>query len=105
MVLSARDTGRGDVRAGEGAYGLRRAFLLAGVETLVMSLWKVDDVATGELMSAYYHHLLAGEGEGQIDALRRAAADVRIRRRHPYYWAAFIAIGSNEPIAGFVSAR
>ena len=93
VTLSACDTGVGQVRIGEGVYGLRRAFFLAGAETLVMSLWPVSDVATRQMMTAYYSGLKAGRGRG--DALRQAQLSLMARpgRRHPFYWASFIQAG------------
>ncbi|RKH48245.1 CHAT domain-containing tetratricopeptide repeat protein [Corallococcus sicarius] len=96
VVLSACDTGRGDVRRGQGVYGLRRAFLVAGAETVVMSLWKVDDAATRVLMETYYRHLLAGLGTAT--ALREAMREVRGAHPHPHYWAPFIAMGRDAPL-------
>jgi CHAT domain-containing protein len=93
VTLSACDTGVGEVRNGEGVYGLRRAFVLAGAETLVMSLWPVSDYMTREMMTAYYTGLRAGLGRG--DALRHAKLAMLKRqgRRHPFYWASFIQSG------------
>ncbi|HEX2574667.1 MAG TPA: CHAT domain-containing tetratricopeptide repeat protein [Polyangia bacterium] len=92
VVLSACNSGVGDTHhVGQGVYGLRRAFLLAGAETLVTSLWPVEDRGTGELMVAYYENLRAGKGRSE--ALRLAALAMRKRRAHPYYWAPFIVIG------------
>ena len=93
VTLSACDTGVGEVRNGEGVYGLRRAFVLAGAETLVMSLWPVSDYVTREMMTAYYSGLREGLGRG--DALRHAKLAMlkRQRRQHPYYWASFIQSG------------
>ncbi|RKH00990.1 CHAT domain-containing protein [Corallococcus sp. CA053C] len=96
VVLSACDTGRGDIRRGQGVYGLRRAFLVAGAETVVMSLWKVDDTATRVLMETYYRHLLAGLGPAT--ALREAMREVRSAHPHPHYWAPFIAMGRDAPL-------
>jgi CHAT domain-containing protein len=93
VTLSACDTGVGEVRNGEGVYGLRRAFVLAGTETLVMSLWPVSDRITRETMTTYYTGLRAGLGRG--DALRQAKLAVLARAQwsHPYYWASFIQSG------------
>ena len=93
VTLSACDTGVGEVRNGEGVNGLRRAFVLAGAETLVMSLWPVSDYVTREMMTAYYTYLRAGAGRG--DALRRVKLEMLKRpgRRHPFYWASFIQSG------------
>jgi CHAT domain-containing protein len=96
VVLSACDTGRGDVKLGQGVYGLRRAFLVAGAETVVMSLWKVNDEKTGTLMEAYYRQLLAGQGRAA--ALREAMRELRRTQPHPYYWAPFIAMGRETPL-------
>ncbi|MCY1034255.1 CHAT domain-containing protein [Corallococcus sp. BB11-1] len=96
VVLSACDTGRGDVRLGQGVYGLRRAFLVAGAETVVMSLWKVNDGATHPLMEAYYRNLLAGQG--RATALREAMRSFRRTYPHPHYWAPFITVGSDAPL-------
>jgi CHAT domain-containing protein/tetratricopeptide (TPR) repeat protein len=75
-VLSACDTGLGEVRHGEGVFGLRRGFLLAGVKTLVMSLWKVDDLAAVLLMDRFYENLLE-RGMGRSEALREAQRYLR----------------------------
>jgi CHAT domain-containing protein/Tfp pilus assembly protein PilF len=94
VTLSACDTGVGEIRNREGVYGLRRAFVLAGSETVVMSLWPVSDYITREMMVAYYSGLRAGRGRG--DALRRAKLAMLKRpvRQHPFYWASFIQSGA-----------
>ena len=74
VTLSACDTGLGEVKNGEGVYGLRRAFVLAGAETLVMSLWPVSDRITRELMTRYYEGLKQGQGRGE--ALRQMQLDM-----------------------------
>ena len=93
VTLSACDTGIGEVRNGEGVYGLRRAFVLAGTEALVMSLWPVNDSIARETMVAYYTGLRAGLGRG--DALRQSKLAMLKRkvRQHPFYWASFIQSG------------
>ena len=98
VVLSACETGVGEVKNGEGVYGLRRALVLAGAQTQVASLWKVADDATKDLMVDYYQRLLSGEGRSA--ALRHAQQNMidSKDRSHPYYWAAFVPIGSWKPL-------
>lgn len=99
VVLSACETGIGDVQNGEGVYGLRRALILAGAESQVTSLWQVADNATKDLMVDYYQRLL--KGEGRSEALRNAQlAMMKSKdRAHPYYWAAFVPIGDWRPLS------
>ncbi|MFO0701109.1 MAG: tetratricopeptide repeat protein [Nitrospira sp.] len=100
VVLSACETGVGQVHNGEGVYGLRRALVLAGVQTQVASLWKVDDAATTEFMVAYYRHLQAGLGRSAaLRAVQRSMKE-NPKRAHPYYWAAFVVIGDASPLPG-----
>ena len=96
VVLSACETGLGDVRAGEGVFGLRRAFGLAGARSLVMSLWKVPDAETKELMLEFYRLLLAGAGVAA--ALRRAQLAMKAIHPAAYYWGAFICQGEPGPL-------
>jgi CHAT domain-containing protein/Tfp pilus assembly protein PilF len=93
VVLSACETGVGNIQNGEGVYGMRRAFLLAGAESQIMSLWKVDDDVTKELMRNYYLRLRAGEG--RAEALREVQKQQlgNLENNHPYFWAAFISSG------------
>lgn len=100
VTLSACDTGIGEVRSGEGVYGLRRAFLLAGAESLVMSLWEVSDYVTRQTMTAFYTGLQRGLGRGE--ALRQAQLSMLKRkgREHPFYWASFIESGEWGNLAG-----
>jgi CHAT domain-containing protein len=90
----------GEVINGEGVYGLRRAFVLAGAETLVMSLWPVSDYVTRELMTAYYKGLRQGQGRGE--ALRSVQLSMLRRkgREHPFYWASFIQAGEWASLDG-----
>ncbi len=96
VVLSACDTGLGQIHVGEGVFGLRRAFMLAGAKTLIMSLWKVPDRATQELMIDFYERLL--RGEGRAEALRAAQLEIKQRKQHPRYWGAFICQGDPGPL-------
>ena len=81
-------------------YGLRRAFVLAGAETLVMSLWPVSDSIARDTMVGYYTRLRAGLGRGE--ALRQAKLAIlrHPSRRHPYYWAGFIQSGEWADLDG-----
>jgi len=93
VVMSACDTGRGDILNGEGVYGLRRAFTLAGARTQVSSLWKVDDTTTQQLMVTFYQKLAAGKGRSE--ALRQAQLALMQdgNKQIPYFWAAFVTSG------------
>jgi CHAT domain-containing protein len=94
VVLSACETGLGDVKNGDGVYGLRRALVLAGSESQVMSLWQVSDAATRDLMKGYYTRLQ--RGEGRTEALRQVQLGMirDDKRKHPFYWASFIQSGA-----------
>lgn len=96
VVLSACDTGRGDVKLGQGVYGLRRSLVIAGAETVVTSLWKVNDDSTRMLMERYYQNLLAGQG--RAGALNEAMRTLRKLHPHPHHWAPFIALGRDTPL-------
>jgi len=98
VVLSACDTGRGDVKVGQGVFGLRRALWIAGAEAMVVSLWKVDDETTRAMMGEYYRNLQAGQG--RAGALKQAMLSVRARYPHPHFWAPFIALGRDTPLPG-----
>jgi CHAT domain-containing protein/tetratricopeptide (TPR) repeat protein len=97
-VLSACETGVGAVRAGEGVFGLRRAFQVAGARTLIMSLWSVEDEATRAWMGHLYRARLE-EGKDTAESVRAASLAVLAERRakgestHPFYWGAFVAVG------------
>ena len=97
VVLSACETGQGDVRNGEGVYGLRRSFQLAGAQTIVMTLFKVPDAQSAQIMKGFYEGLKAQEGK--LKALHEAQLEVIRKRReeggaaHPFFWAGFVLAG------------
>lgn len=98
VVLSACETGRGEVRSGEGVFGLSRAFLSDGAETVVSSLWNVDDASTRALMLAYYGRLL--KNEDRVTSLYQAARELRATPSHsdPWFWAGFLVYGRGGPL-------
>lgn len=91
IVLSACETGLGDVKAGEGVYGLQRAFLVAGANAMVMSLWKVDDAATQQLMTNFYTNWLKSGNKQK--AFKQAQQQLMTKYKDPYYWGAFVMMG------------
>ena len=99
VTLSACDTGFGVVRNGEGVYGLRRAFFLAGAESLVMSLWPVSDLVTREMMTGYYAGLKEGLGRGA--ALRRM--QLQMLKRHGPRAPVLLGRASFRPASGPIS--
>ena len=104
VVLSACSTGQGEVRTGEGVYGLQRSLTVAGARSTLLSLWKVDDAATAEFMIRFYKRLKAGEGRS--DALAAVQKEFRAgtagdgKWQQPYYWAAWQLVGDWRPIEG-----
>lgn len=89
VVLSACETALGDVRGSEGVFGLQRAFKMAGVKKMIVSLWQVPDKETAELMTTFYTYWL--KGKTTDDAFALAQADMR-KKYAPFYWAAFVLV-------------
>ena len=91
VVLSACETGLGDIQGNEGVYGLQRAFKIAGVQNLVMSLWKVPDKETSEFMQEFYKNIFAKQSIS--DAFYNAQTVMKNKyRNEPYKWAAWILV-------------
>lgn len=97
-VLSACNTGRGQLAKGEGVISLARAFKYAGCSNVLMSLWQADDQATAQIMQDFYKNLK--QGMGKDAAIRQAKLDYLdgANRDHPFFWGAFVLIGDGEPV-------
>jgi len=89
VVLSACETALGDIKGNEGVFGLQRAFKLAGVKNMLLSLWKIPDAETAELMSLFYGHYL--KGMTARESLYQAQKEMR-KKYTAFYWAAFVVI-------------
>jgi CHAT domain-containing protein/tetratricopeptide (TPR) repeat protein len=94
VVLSACDTGVGEVSRGEGVFGLKRAFIVAGAKTLVMSLWSVPSRETTALMIKFYR--LMAQGRGKAAALREAKLELMREHSNPFFWGAFVVVGKPD---------
>jgi len=98
VVLSACETGLGDIKSGEGVFGLRRAFTQAGTKGIVMSMWSVPDRETKELMVSFYTNILVKKMK-RPEALRQAmlAELAEVKKRYgttnPFFWGAFVYLG------------
>jgi CHAT domain-containing protein len=99
VVLSACQTARGRIGAGEGMVGMSWAFFVAGVPTMVASQWKVDSASTAKLMVDFHKRLKDQSARSQTKAiaLQQASLDLMKdpRYRHPYFWAGFVLLGKN----------
>ncbi|MCS7076792.1 MAG: CHAT domain-containing protein, partial [Bacteroidia bacterium] len=92
VVMSACETGLGEVRNGEGVFGLQRSFMAAGAKATLMSLWKVNDAATKELMILFYQYWLNDDLPKHV-AFRKAQLELKNKYPHPKYWGAFVMVG------------
>lgn len=94
VVLSACETGVGDIKNGEGVFGLKRSFILSGAKTVVMSLWSVPSEETTTIMTKFY--TLMAEGNTKSVALRQARLNMMEKSPNPFYWGAFVMVGKPE---------
>lgn len=99
-VLSACETGLGKYEKGEGVYSLARSFMYAGIPSVVMSLWKVNDLSTSEMMPYFYENLAKGKSKPHAlnEAKLRFLQEANLEHRHPFFWAGFAMLGDASPI-------
>lgn len=99
-ILSACNTGYGKLQLGEGIISIARGFFYAGVPSVVMTLWSVEDNSSAQLMELFYKHL--ADGLAKDEALRQAKLDYLNQSdqlsAYPYYWAGYVNIGDNAPL-------
>jgi CHAT domain-containing protein len=91
VVLSACETGKGEIQNSEGVYGLRKAFTDAGAQNIIMSLWKVDDEVTQEFMTLFYEIWL-NKKTSIREAFNKTQLEIKAKYPQPYYWGAFILV-------------
>ncbi len=100
IVLSACETGVGKLAEGEGVFSLGRSFMYAGVPSIVMSMWRVSDASTSQIMPRFYENL--SKKESKVSALHHAKIDylnsADLTMRHPFYWSAFVVIGDGQAL-------
>jgi CHAT domain-containing protein len=101
VTLSACETGLGRVERGEGVVGLGRAFLAAGAQSVLVSLWKVNDYSTAQLMERFYRRLIKDHASGAtaLAQAKRALLE-NVETRSPFYWAPFVLVGSAGRLGG-----
>ena len=95
VVLSACETGVGDINTGEGVYGLQRAFVEAGAKAVLYTLWEIDDLATVYFMKVFYEHYMGGVPPQEALRLTQLNMLNQSKWSFPYYWAGFVLSGSS----------
>ncbi|HEX5718495.1 MAG TPA: CHAT domain-containing protein, partial [Thermoanaerobaculia bacterium] len=103
VVLSACRSGLGQPVRGEGVFGLHRAFASAGARSVVVSLWKIPDAETKDLMVDFYRELR--QGRQRASALREAKRRMRKKHSHPFFWGSFLCHGDWRPVPGITQVR
>ncbi len=93
VVLSACETGRGEVSNGEGVYGLQRAFMVSGAKALLCTLWNIDDLASQQFMTAFYAHYFKTNNKREAFKVAQETLQKDKKFSHPYYWGSFVLIG------------